>query len=352
MRDMKIDQSLKKTIEKLIETKQININIADMLLSVYPYEDIIKKQFILEQVKQGKSEKDAVYTALLNYFGIEEDDEESIDIANRYIYENLNKCDPKDYLDNPYVKLVNPAQFKESGYELTYLRYAPYQVFASDEIIVNDYPYEEYYRLGYFDKEFKYLALLKNNEIWMSVNPNEINTMKPFIKKANGKVLVLGLGMGYIAYMMALKEDVKSVTVVEKDQNIINIFKSKIYPLLKTNKIKVVHDDAFRYLENNQGYNYIFADLWHNPEDGIPMYIQLESIAKKNKVKVDYWLEPSLVAMKRRCLITILEEYFMGYTEKDYRYAKNSIDQTVNYLYKQIQNIDIKSIEDIKRLLR
>ena len=349
---MKIAKTLKKDIDEIIQTKQINMNIADMLLSVYPYEDIVTKKYVLNQIKDGKTEKEAVFNALLEYFGIEQDDEESIEIANKYIFENLKKCDPKDYLDNEYVKVVKPQSFKNSGYELAYLKYAPYQVFPSDEIIVSDYPYEEHYNLGFFNEEFKYLALLKDNEIWMSVNPNEINTMNPFIKEASGKVLVLGLGMGYIAYMMALKDNVKSVTVVEKDINIINLFNSHILPLLKTNKIKIVHDDAMRYLENSKGFEYIFADLWHNPEDGIPMYIQLENIAKAKNIKVHYWLEPSLKAMRRRCIVTILEEYFMGYSNKDYKFAKNQMDQTINYLFKQIKDIEINNLDDIKRLLQ
>ena len=349
---MKINKALKPQIDELIQIKQINMNIADMLLSVFPYEDIITKEFVNKQTKEGKTEKEAVFTALMDYFGIDNEDEESIELANKYIFENLKENNPKDYTNNPYVKLVNPKSFKANGYELSYLKYAPYQVFADDEIITTDYPYEEYYNLGYFKSEFKYLALLKNDEIWMSVNPNEINTMEPFVNDAHGKVLVLGLGMGYIAYMMAIKDNVKSVTVVEKDINIINLFKQHIAPLLNTNKIKIVHDDAIRYVENNKGFDYIFADLWHNPEDGIPMYLQLENIAKSNKEKINYWLEPSLKAMRRRCLITILEEHFLGYTEKDYKFAKNQMDQTINYLYKQIKDIEINNIDELKRLLQ
>ena len=80
--------------------------------------------------------------------------------------------------------------------------------------------------------------------------------------------------------------------------------------------------------------------------------LQLENIANKNKIKINYWLEPSLKAMRRRCLITILEEYFMGYGEKDYKFAKNQMDQTINYLYKQIKDIEINNLEELKRLLQ
>lgn len=349
---MKINNSLKKTIDNLIETKEINMNIADMLLSTFPYEDIVIKEDIESLMKTGKNEKKAYFAILLNYFGIPEDDIESVEIARRYIYKYLECCEPDYYLNNSYVQAIKPAQFKEDGYELTYLKYSPYQLLPVDEIIVEGNDYKELYKVGYFQKEFKYLALIKNDEIWMSVNPNEINTMKPFIKKANGEVLVLGLGMGYIAYMMSLKEEVNSITIIEKDTKIIDIFKKHLYPLfINKEKIKVVHDDAIRYLENCKKYDYIFADLWHNPEDGLPLYLQIENIKNKRGFNVDYWLDTSLKAMKRRCLLTILQEYFLGYTEKDYKYAKDPMDQVINKLYKDIKDININNEKELKKLI-
>ena len=62
----------------------------------------------------------------------------------------------------------------------------------------------------------------------MSLNPNEIETMKPFINKGHGNVLVLGLGMGYVPFMMALKDDVRHITIIEKDKNIIGVKKISI----------------------------------------------------------------------------------------------------------------------------
>ena len=128
---MKISKNLKKEINILSQTKEININIADMLLSTFPYPEIVTKKHILD----AQNEKEGVFTSLLDYFGIEKDDEESMDIANRYIYDHLQECDPKDYLNNEYVKKVNLKAFKENGYSLEYLSYAPYQVLPTDEIL-------------------------------------------------------------------------------------------------------------------------------------------------------------------------------------------------------------------------
>lgn len=349
---MFIEKSLKQEINKLLEVKQINMNIADMLLQLFPYENAISNSKIDSQINKGKSEKEEVFAEILHYFGISDEDRESIDIAQEYILNNLTKCESNEYLSDPYAELIKPTTIKENGYELTYLKYAPYQILPRDEIIKTAYPYKEIYRLGYFTNEFKYLALIKNDEIWMSLNPNEINTMKPFIEEANGNVLILGLGLGYVAFMMSQKCNVKTVTIVEKDPEIISIFKKHILNLFPNkSKIKVVQDDAFRYLENNSNFDYFFADLWHNPEDGIPMYIRLESIAKNINKKINYWLDESLKAMKRRCILTIIEEYFMGYTSKDYRFAKTPMDQTINVLYKQIKDVSIKDINDLNKLL-
>lgn len=349
---MFIEKSLKSEIDKLLEIKQINMNIADMLLQLFPYEDALSKQRINSLKEQGKEGKEAVFAEILNYFGIQNDDEESIEIAKEYILDNLEKCEAKEYLQDPYAQLIKPKSIKEKGYELAYLKYAPYQLLPRDEIVSTSYPYKEFYKLGYFTKEFNYLALIKDDEIWMSLNPNEINTMKSFIKDANGNVLILGLGLGYVAFMMSQKDNVKSVTIVEKDQEIVGIFKKNILPLFPNkNKVRLVQDDAFRYLENNTKFDYFFADLWHNPEDGLPMYMRLEATAKRANIKINYWLEESLKAMKRRCLLTIIEEYFMGYSDKDYKFAKTPMDQTINVLYKQIKDVSIRDINDLKNLL-
>ena len=213
--------------------------------------------------------------------------------------------------------------------------------------------FEPLKEIGYFKNKFSYLSLIKDDNIWMSVNPNEINTMRPFVNEANGNVLVLGLGMGYIAYMMSLKDEVKSITIVEKDAKIIEIFKAHLFNLFpKKSKIKIIHDDAFRYIENNYKFDYIFADLWHNPEDGIPMYLRFEKFAQNKNIKINYWLNTSLIAMKRRCLITIFEEYFLGYSDKDYMYAKNTNDQVINLLYNQIKTAQIETKEQLIEILK
>lgn len=78
----------------------------------------------------------------------------------------------------------------------------------------------------------------------MSVSPNEVFTMEKIIKNAKGKVLTLGCGMGYFAYMVSLKEDVESITIVESEQSVIDLFEKSLIRLL-----------LCRYMDWYRGYH-------------------------------------------------------------------------------------------------
>ena len=57
----------------------------------------------------------------------------------------------------------------------------------------------------------------------MAILRNMEQTMEKSIKSAKGRVLVLGLGMGYITYMLSNKKDVTAITVIEKNKENIEI---------------------------------------------------------------------------------------------------------------------------------
>lgn len=171
------------------------MNVADVLMNAFMYVDTINPDEVKQYIKEGFSENEAIYNCLFDFIGVNKDDEESQTVLSEYVLNNLKKLNPKDYLDNPYVKAIKKTG-RKGKYALKYINYAPYQLFAFDDIKINGY--KEYSQIGYFDYKFTYLALSENNNIWMSLNPNEIETMKPYIDKAKGSVLVLGLGMGYV----------------------------------------------------------------------------------------------------------------------------------------------------------
>ena len=335
----------KKKIEDLISLNNININIADLLVNAFSYTDLINPDEVKQYIKEGVNENEAVLRLLCSSFDIDYDLEENEQVMNDYILNNLKKLNPDDYLNNEYVKTIK-ATGKYQKYALKYLTYEPYQLLPYDDISIDQY--KENSRIGYFDKTFSYLALTNGNNVWMSLNPNEIETMKPFINKAKGHVLVLGLGLGYVAFMMALKNEVKSVTIIEKDQDIINLFNYLIAPhFVNKNKIKIIKDDAVNYVRRNQKYDYIFADLWHSPEDGLPLFVSLKVINRN----IDCWLEVSMYALLRRCMITLLEESLMNYQEDSYKFAKTYTDKIINKYFHKTKNLILEKDEDLDDLL-
>ena len=341
---MIIDNKIKNKVLEVIDTNAINMNIADMLMAVFSYTDLINPDEIKQYIKEGLNEKEAILEVLYDFYHLEHNDEND-DVMDRYISNNLKKLEEKEYLDNPYVQNIK-ANAKLGKYQLRNIEYEPYQLFAYDDIYLDGY--KEYSRIGYFTSKFPYLALTEGNNVWMSLNPNEIETMKPYIKKGKGNVLVLGLGMGYVPYMMSLKDDVKSITIVEKDKEIIELFKKVLLPqFMNKNKIKIIEDDAISYLNKSNKYDYIFADLWHDPEDGLSLFVQLKRISKN----IDCWLEVSLYQMLRRCMITLLEEQLEGMGEDAYKHARNYTDKVINRFYQKTKNLRLDNEDDLHKLL-
>ncbi len=344
---IKNNPTLKEELQKIIDINATNMNVADMLMTAFSYTDIIDPNEIRQYIKEGWDEREAILEALYDFYQLDKNNQDNQKAMDSCILNNLKCLNPKDYLDNPYAKTIGNTG-KNKKYALRYVNYYPYQLFAYDDIKMDGL--QENSQIGYFRDKFSYLALTEGNNIWMSLNPNEIETMKPFINKGKGNVLVLGLGMGYVPFMLSLKNCVKSITIIERDQNIIDLFNEFLWPkFVNKEKIKIIKDDAINYVKKQKEatYDYIFADLWHDPEDGLELFVKL----KKINPNIDCWLNDSMYALFRRCMITLLEETLNGSKEEDYRFAKTYTDKVINTFYQNTKNLLIEKREDLYNLL-
>lgn len=175
--------------------------------------------------------------------------------------------------------------------------YKPYELFVRDDLI-----YEEQKiipQLGFFEKPFYFPAIYQNDVLWMSITPNEINTMKEPINKAFGNVLTFGLGLGYYTYMTSLKDNVNSVTVIEKDANAIFLFKKYILPQFShPEKVIIIEKDAFAFYNNlvDGLYDFVFVDIYHDVSDGLIIYKKFKETENRfNKTPFSYWIEKSII---------------------------------------------------------
>ena len=220
-----------------------------------------------------------------------------------YIQPGVKKLDPLPYLSDEYCKTIRFPSYKMGKWETITGKYAAFEPFVwRDPLLLPDF--REIPQSGYFDKDFSFPAIHENGVEWMSVKPNEVETMKAPIANSRGRVLTLGLGMGYFAFHASQKNCVESVTVIEREKDVIELFKTKILPQFPhKEKIQILQADALDYMEKiiKKGqFDYLFADLWHDASDGLELYMKLKRLEQNaGNILIDYWIEASLLSYLR-----------------------------------------------------
>ena len=224
-------------------------------------------------------------------------------LERQYLIPTIRRLDPDVYENDAYAKTVRFPNVKHGKWELCQHSYAPYEPFVRTHPVVTK-DMCEIPQIGYFDVEFPFPAILENGIEWMTITPNEVETMREPISKSRGKVLTLGLGLGYFAFHASEKPEVERVTVVERSRDVIEIFMTYLLPQFPhADKIEIVEADAFQYMQKElprRGFDYVFADLWHDASDGLEMYRKLKKYeALAPRTSFDYWIEPSLLSLLR-----------------------------------------------------
>lgn len=111
-----------------------------------------------------------------------------------------------------------------------------------------------------FIPDGEYMRLTSSWDCIMSDTPMEQRTNIEFVEKAHGNVLIAGLGIGMIVLPVMEKESVTSITIIEKEQDIIDM----ILPQLPVNsKVKVIHQDVFENkFPKGTKFDVIYFDIW------------------------------------------------------------------------------------------
>lgn len=326
----------------LFEVKEINIALAEMLMYFFQ---------TTKPMSEAKNEKEY----LANFCDVVEIDPqnpENTEIIAKQIKPTLKCLKEEMVTQDPYFLHIHFPEINEDGYEYTHETYFPYQGFPYDEISVLPEDFREVQKIGYFKSQVDYPILTYQKRAWMSVSPNEIETFQEPFQKMHGKTITFGLGMGYFVYIACLKEEVESITVVERDEHIIALFKKHLLPQFPhPEKVIIIQEDAYEFIKREQHYDYAYVDLWHNPIDGLPFYLAFKN-AEKNfpHCQFDYWLEVSILALYRRCLLTVALEQLNELAEKEYLKANNPMDKIINEIYFKTKKITIKSYEQFHDL--
>ena len=220
------------------------------------------------------------------------------DLTRVQLYRNAMMLDKRKFRDNPYIRTVKIPTVKEGQFTLTEGRYAKGELFQYD---MPDFTAEYTVpKLGFFGAPVRFPAIYEGNTPWMSVCPSEILSMQADIDAARGKVLVLGLGLGYYPFMISSKTEVDEITVVERAPEVIRLFEEHLLPQFPFGfKIETAECDAFDYLDEVEPgeFDFVFCDLWMGAEDGVDLYKRLKPYEERLPgTRFRYWIEPQLRA--------------------------------------------------------
>lgn len=104
----------------------------------------------------------------------------------------------------------------------------------------------------------EYYGLYCDGKLIMSNTPAEVNDHYKFIQKAQGKVLIGGLGLGMVLKCLLDKKDVMKVVVVEQSPDVIKLVASSY-----TNdpRVEIVNESIFEY-KPNEHFDCAWFDIW------------------------------------------------------------------------------------------
>lgn len=171
-----------------------------------------------------------------------------------------------------------------------------------------------YHPIGYFETDIDMPALIEGDKVWMSPAISEMESMADGVEKGHGNCLAMGLGIGFLPYLWLLKDEVESVTVVEFNQDVIDLFEKYIRPQFGTGKkLEIIHGDAFEYYKAgflNQ-FDYVYVDFWESTGDGLGFYTRLME-KKVDLPHIDYWIEDSMLYDVKYIIAPYLNAVYKG----------------------------------------
>lgn len=272
---------------------------------------------------------------------------ELIELLEKYKipYDDL-RYDVKNLTENPYYKNIKLEDVKTDT------------VWYENEIIkkrtlmsmdfhkpVGKYLFH-YHPLGYFDEDVNMPVLKEGKDkVWMSPAISEIDSMNDGYQAGYGNCLTFGLGIGVLPYLWLLKDEVKSVTIVEVNKDIIDLFDKYIRPQFPTDKeLKIIHGDAFEYYykEFLHQFDYVYVDFWESTEDGLDFYTKLME-KKVSPPNIGFWIEDSILQDVKYVVAPYLYALYEGRSIADFI---SSLDKDSREIAKKV-NRYFKSRDDV-----
>lgn len=218
-----------------------------------------------------------------------------------------------------YANSIDPVEFKEASEFQKNIQINPKNSYKSIRPTKVEFPMGALFhystpvidrylcvpRLSMFLDHHTYHCLydMRNANTYLAVTPNIIFLNRKPIRRAHGKVLLLGLQNFYFAYEAAKKNSVEKVTIVEKSSNLSNYFTSFIlpqFPRSMQDKIELITEDPHKYIvqenlvsEDIPTYDFIYVNTYRDQFNGADEYLFFKSIFNVHAKGLSVWNDRS-----------------------------------------------------------
>ena len=322
-------------LKRLEKTFELNFRLTRLYANYLEhYNEIINREMIEALCGDGEIEvKDGLVAILCQIFGLDIDGtQDERTLIRSYITPSVRVMDADRYRNNPYYVNVKIPEVKKGRWELKKEKYPAYRGVIAADIIFDGF--REIPPLGFFKEDFEFPAVLEDGNEWMTLTPVDLDTSDEAIERAHGKVVTFGLGLGYYAYMVSCKESVESITVVEKSEDVIALFKEFILPQFShPEKVKIVNADAFEYAKHTmpaESFDVAFVDTWRDASDGAPMYERMKALEHLSpNTEFLYWIENFLISRLRALRFADIMDKLDGGEEMEYAQIVKELERKV-----------------------
>ena len=270
--------------------------------------------------------------------------------------QEIEKLKKEDIMTNPYLSNIKVPRVSSNDFHLSNKRIIRPGYITKYKCKSRDLETLQQ-KNSYFicDDSLRFPSLIEgdSNTCWMTVEPFEIESFRPFIEEASGNILLIGCGLGYAAYMLSEKENVNSITIIDNNQDVLELFNNHLLPQFKNkNKIHTIQDDGIKYLKENDLsiYDHVNVDIWYDTVDMIYPYLRCLEIEKANpEVNFSYWLEEELKEQIQKTILAAIandgvpEKQKVDYVEADFLSAIIGKDL--------VSKTPINNVDDIYNLL-
>ena len=121
----------------------------------------------------------------------------------------------------------------------------------------------------FFDSDVVMPALYEKTpaefRVWMGISPAEMMSQRAGVRAAKGHVLIGGLGLGWLLWKVADKKSVTKITVVEKSQEILDWYGTRLCERVAQEtdtEVEVICDDVLYHMGTHGDDVRHLIDIW------------------------------------------------------------------------------------------